>query len=118
MTGASRGSPDAHFRAAEALSLLEAARAKRFIELFKHGSLTVEYYAPRGTDPQTPHSRDELYVIVSGRGVFWNGSVRAPFGEGDLLFVAAGVSHRFEEFSDDFGAWVMFYGPEGGERAS
>jgi len=30
--------------------------------------------------------------------------------------VAAGVTHRFEEFSDDFGAWVMFYGPEGGER--
>ena len=24
--------------------------------------------------------------------------------------------HRFEEFSDDFATWVMFYGPEGGER--
>ena len=118
MTTGSTGSPAAHLRADEALSRLEAAKAKRFIELFKHGSLTVEYYAPRGVDPQTPHSRDELYVIASGRGVFWNGSVRAPFREGDLLFIAAGVSHRFEEFSDDFGAWVMFYGPEGGERAS
>ena len=30
-------------------------------------------------------------------------------------FVAAGVVHRFEEFTEDFGVWVMFYGPEGGE---
>lgn len=34
---------------------------------------------------------------------------------GDLLFVPAGVVHRFEEFTDDFATWVMFYGPEGGE---
>ena len=105
----------AQLRAAEALAQLEAAKGKRFIELFKHGSLAVEYYAPRGTDPQTPHSRDELYMITSGHGVFWNGSVRARFQPGDLIFVAAGVPHRFEEFSDDFGTWVMFYGPEGGE---
>lgn len=103
-------------RAAEALAQLEAAKAPRFIELFKHGTLVVEYYAPRGQDPQTPHSRDEVYVIASGRGVFWNGSGHAPFQPGDLLFVAAGVQHRFEQFSDDFGTWVLFYGPEGGER--
>jgi hypothetical protein len=30
--------------------------------------------------------------------------------------VAAGVQHRFEEFSDDFATWVIFYGPEGGEQ--
>lgn len=34
---------------------------------------------------------------------------------GNLLFVAAGAEHRFEDFTGDFGAWVMFYGPEGGE---
>jgi hypothetical protein len=34
---------------------------------------------------------------------------------GELLFVPAGVVHRFEDFSDDFATWVMFYGPEGGE---
>jgi len=117
MTPTERDSGAMHLRAADALAQLEAAKAKRFIELFKHGSLSVEYYAPRGTDPQTPHSRDELYVIASGRGIFWNGSVRAPFHPGDLIFVAAGVPHRFEEFTDDFGTWVMFYGPEGGERA-
>ena len=35
---------------------------------------------------------------------------------GEALFVPAGVEHRFEDFTDDFAAWVVFYGPEGGER--
>jgi mannose-6-phosphate isomerase-like protein (cupin superfamily) len=38
------------------------------------------------------------------------------FRAGDLLFVPAGETHRFETFSGDFTAWVIFYGPEGGER--
>jgi mannose-6-phosphate isomerase-like protein (cupin superfamily) len=52
---------------------------------------------------------------VAGRGQFRNGGERHPFAQGDVLFVPAGVTHRFEEFSDDFAAWVLFYGPEGGE---
>jgi mannose-6-phosphate isomerase-like protein (cupin superfamily) len=83
-----------------------------------HGSLLVEYYAPRGRDVQTPHTRDEVYVVIQGSGSFVNGGVRHPFGPGDILFVPAGVVHRFEEFTDDFAVWVMFYGPEGGEPAS
>jgi mannose-6-phosphate isomerase-like protein (cupin superfamily) len=47
--------------------------------------------------------------------MFVNGDRRLPFGPGEALFVAAGVEHRFEEFSDDFAAWVIFYGPDGGE---
>jgi mannose-6-phosphate isomerase-like protein (cupin superfamily) len=83
-----------------------------------HGSLLVEYYAPRGRDIQTPHTRDEVYVVIHGSGWFLNGGERHPFGPGDVLFVPAGVVHRFEEFTDDFAVWVMFYGPEGGEPAS
>jgi mannose-6-phosphate isomerase-like protein (cupin superfamily) len=40
---------------------------------------------------------------------------RVAFGPGDLLFVPAGVAHRFEQFSDDLLVWVLFYGPQGGE---
>ncbi|MFO1319859.1 MAG: cupin domain-containing protein [Burkholderiales bacterium] len=83
--------------------------------VFEHGSLVVRLYHPRVSDPQKPHTRDEIYVIASGRGAFVNGEVRHGFGPGDALFVPAGVVHRFEDFDDDLVVWVMFYGPEGGE---
>jgi mannose-6-phosphate isomerase-like protein (cupin superfamily) len=87
-----------------------------FTELLRHGTLSVEIYAPRGVDEQQPHSRDELYVVASGTGEFVCGARRDRFGPGDLIFVPAQLPHRFENFSADLAAWVVFYGPEGGER--
>ncbi len=87
-----------------------------FLELFKHGSLSVEMYRPEKVDLQQPHTRDELYVVVAGTGWFVNGDTRQPFEAGEVLFVPAGVAHRFEAFSEDFATWVIFYGPEGGEQ--
>ena len=88
----------------------------RSAAVYEHGSLLLKLFAPRGTDPQPPHTRDELYVVAQGHGIFVNGDVRHPFSPGDVLFVPAGVAHRFEEFSDDLMLWVVFYGPEGGEK--
>lgn len=77
----------------------------------RHG-VEVEYYAPRGVDPQTPHKRDELYMVATGAGWFVVAEQRRRFSAGDLIFVPAGVEHRFEEFGDDFSTWVIFFGPE------
>lgn len=101
----------------DAIERVALADPERFAKVFEHGSLQVELYAPRGTDPQSPHTRDEVYLIVRGSGVFRIGETETPFGPGDFLFVPAGVAHRFERFTDDFVAWVVFYGPEGGEAA-
>lgn len=89
-----------------------------YVELFKHGSLVIEIYKPNKVDPQEPHDQDEVYVVISGSGFFVNGDERRPFEAGEVLFVPAGVVHRFEEFTDDFATWVVFYGPAGGENAS
>jgi mannose-6-phosphate isomerase-like protein (cupin superfamily) len=83
--------------------------------IFAHGSLAVELYAPVGRDPQTPHTRDELYVVARGHGQFFDGARRHAVAAGSLVFVPAGQVHRFEDFSADFLVWVAFYGPEGGE---
>jgi mannose-6-phosphate isomerase-like protein (cupin superfamily) len=88
---------------------------KEFVEFFSHGSLVVELYKPDKADKQTPHTRDEVYIIASGTGRFFNAGTYVDFSPGDFLFVPAGAEHRFEEFTDDFSTWVIFYGPEGGE---
>jgi len=103
---------------AEAMAQLPTPDGKRFVTVFEHGSLLVEVYAPRGNDPQTPHTRDEAYIVVEGRGTFVCDDIRYGFGPGDFLFARAGVPHRFEDFTDDLVVWVIFYGPEGGEANS
>jgi len=104
-----------HLTVTDGLARLPGAEGERFVELFRHGTLSVELYAPRGSDPQDPHTRDEVYAVASGSGWFRNGDLRHRFNAGDVLFVPAGVVHRFEEFSHDLAVWVFFYGPEGGE---
>ena len=87
-----------------------------FLTVFEHGSLAVEVYKPEKIDLQKPHSRDEVYVIISGSGTFFNNGERTQYSAGDFLFVKAGLEHRFEKFTDDFSTWVIFYGPDGGEK--
>jgi mannose-6-phosphate isomerase-like protein (cupin superfamily) len=101
-----------------ALKQLADSDGVPFAEVFRHGSLQVEIYKPDGVDHQTPHTRDEVYVVISGSGQFINGDTRRPFEAGEVLFVPAGVDHRFVDFTDDFATWVFFYGPEGGEGGS
>ncbi len=99
-----------------ALKQLSGAAGKEFISVFQHGTLQVEIYKPDGIDRQHPHTRDEIYVVVAGSGVFINGTDRHPFEPGEVLFAPAGREHRFENFTNDFATWVFFYGPEGGEQ--
>jgi mannose-6-phosphate isomerase-like protein (cupin superfamily) len=101
---------------ADAFRAVPTADGKKFAELFKHGSLALEIYAPREKDDQKPHTRDEVYIIAQGSGEFLYGNARVAFRPGDFLFAAAGQPHRFENFTDDFFTWVLFYGPEGGEK--
>src|SRR5450432_3153756 len=103
-----------HLRIVDALSKLPTPEGKRFASIFQHGSLLVEIYAPHGSDPQQAHTRDEAYFVASGTGDYLCGESLTSFGPTDFLFAAAGVSHRFENFTDDLVVWVIFYGPEGG----
>jgi mannose-6-phosphate isomerase-like protein (cupin superfamily) len=90
-----------------------------FIRALSNGSMSVELFAPGtsglGRDIQQPHAQDELYVVQRGRSGFWLDEQRFEVQTGDVLFVPAGVQHRFEHFSEDFVTWVVFYGPQGGE---
>jgi len=100
---------------ADALAQLNDKEGQLFSKVMENGSMSVEIYRPVKVDTQTPHQQNELYVIISGKGEFLNDSKRSSFNPGDVLFVSAGIEHRFENFTDDFATWVIFYGPKGGE---
>lgn len=88
----------------------------KFYYGLRHGSMKAGLYAPEHIDTQGPHKQDELYVVVSGTGDFVKNDDRIRFAPHDVLFVEAGSTHRFENFSDDFSTWVIFWGPDGGEQ--
>jgi mannose-6-phosphate isomerase-like protein (cupin superfamily) len=81
-------------------------------QVFEAADLELRHYAPPQPDPQQPHARDELYFVISGNGSFFRAGERVRFVPGDVLFVAAGEEHRFEDCSPETATWVVFYGPE------
>ena len=104
-----------HISFTDALSQGPSPAGNLAVPIFSRGSLAVELYSPVDQDAQKPHSRDEVYFIARGRGLFFDGERRQAVEAGSFRFVPAGQVHRFEDFSADFVVWVVFYGPEGGE---
>jgi len=99
-----------HFQVEESLSALTKS-GSLFSELFNDENITIEIYRPEQEDLQAPHNRDELYMIISGSGDFRMNDETDQFKAGDLLLVPKGAAHRFENFTQDFATWVIFYGP-------
>jgi mannose-6-phosphate isomerase-like protein (cupin superfamily) len=99
------------------LAEIRALTEGHAVTAIRRGSLHVKLSVPVHPNQQSPHTQDEIYVIVRGTGILVHDAERQSFGPGDLLFVAAGVPHHFADFSDDLTVWVIFYGPEGGEPA-
>ncbi len=106
------------FRFTDAQSRIPTPSGEHFVDVLQRGTLNAKLslgeFAPR-PNRQTLHLQDEVYVVLRGHGVLFHDGCRDPFHAGDLLFVAAGVEHHFEEFSDDLAVWIVFYGPPGGE---
>jgi len=98
-----------------ALRRLPGPLGEHNVVVFEHGSLVIKLSQLRGVDRQQPHSRDEIYFVAQGSGEFVSGASRQSFAPKDVLFAAAGIEHRFENFSEDLAVWVIFFGPEGGE---
>jgi len=102
-----------HFRLAEQLARL-AANHHDFAEFFRAPSgslsLTVARW-PAGTiDDQQPHTEDEIYYVSAGRAVLTVGDEREDVGPGSVVFVAAGVEHRFSDIVEDL-VTLVFWSP-------
>jgi mannose-6-phosphate isomerase-like protein (cupin superfamily) len=79
------------------------------VETFSKNGITLVFFAPRGVDYQTFHDKDEFYFIIRGSGELVTGVSRLSFESGDVLFVEANKEHHFENFTDDFATWAVFF---------
>ena len=81
-----------------------AATGQPYHEFLRVPDLSAGIYVLEagGTDPQSPHTEDELYYVVAGRAVVTVGSETRPVVPGSLVFVAAGVPHRFHDIAQRY----------------
>lgn len=87
----------------------------RYLEFLREASMSVgRYVLPAGgTDRQTPHDEDELYVVTAGRARIRIGDDEYPVEEGDVVFVERDVDHRFVDVEAPLETLVVFAPPEG-----
>jgi mannose-6-phosphate isomerase-like protein (cupin superfamily) len=83
---------------------------KRYLEFLRVPAMSAGIYvlSPGEADPQSPHRQDELYFVVRGRGRIQVGSENRTVSSGVVIFVAAGVEHRFYEITEELLVLVCF----------
>jgi quercetin dioxygenase-like cupin family protein len=81
-----------------------------YLEFLRVVSMSAGLYAlpAGGEDPQSPHREDELYYVTRGRAKFFAGAEERDVAAGSLIFVAAGVTHRFYDITEDLHLLVFF----------
>ena len=79
------------------------------VEPFEKNGVRLVFFAPRGTDYQTEHGQDEFYFIARGSGKLVIDGEALDCAAGEAFFVAAGVPHHFEDFTEDFATWAVFF---------
>ena len=86
-----------------------------WLEFMRHASVSMGLYVlpADGTDPQSPHTEDEVYYIVSGRGQIFVGGEDRAVKAGDIVFVAKYVEHRFHSIEEELRILVFFAPAEG-----
>lgn len=91
---------------------------KPYLEFITVPDLSVGLYvlAVGQPDLQQPHGEDEVYYVVSGAGRITVGDEVCDVKPGSIVFVAAGVPHRFHDITEDLTLFVAF-GPAEGSRA-
>src|SRR6185295_16987092 len=88
-------------RIAEAQARIPGPTSEHAVRILQRGTLDIALSIPEHPIQQSPHEQDELYVIVRGGGILSHDGQRDRFEQGDLVSVAAGIEHQFEDISED-----------------
>ncbi len=89
-----------------------SAEGRLYREFLRVPDLSAGLYVLEAgaSDPQSPHTEDELYYVVAGRGWISVGDERRPVAAGSVVFVPAAVPHRFEDIAERLEI-LVFFGP-------
>ncbi len=92
------------------LEELKKKAGKRYFEFLRVPAMSTGLYTltEGATDPQSPHKEDELYYVVRGRARMKAGNEDHVVASGTIVFVAAGVEHRFYEIEEELAVLVFF----------
>ena len=91
---------------------------QRYHEFLRTDSLSLGTYLLKAgeVDPQLPHTEDEVYHVLGGRGIIRVGEEDTPVSAGSTVFVAVGVEHRFHSITEDL-SLLVFWAPPWQSRA-
>jgi mannose-6-phosphate isomerase-like protein (cupin superfamily) len=102
-------------KATNFLDIVEAEKdrtqsGKRYLEILRVAAMSAGIYVlpAGGADPQAPHQEDEMYYVVRGRARMRAGSEDRAVGEGNIIFVAGGIEHRFYDITEELMVLVFF----------
>ncbi len=96
----------------ETAEILERRResGELYLEFLTVAAMSAGVYAldAGSTDPQAPHTEDEVYYVLGGRGHIRIGNDDLEVKRGSVIFVAAGQPHKFHSITEDLRLLVVF----------
>ncbi|MFJ4772710.1 cupin domain-containing protein [Streptomyces uncialis] len=99
----------------EELEIERATNDGAYLQFLRERNMSVGLYAldAGAGDPQQPHGQDEVYFVVSGRASITVGMETTLVARGSVVYVPAGVPHKFHHITEDLRVLVVFSPPEG-----
>ena len=103
------GSKSRFFQLAE-IERQQAEGGRAYLEFLRVPAMSAGLYVlpAGGTDPQSPHKEDEMYYVICGRARMRVGSEDQVVSSGSVVFVGAGVDHRFYDIEEELAVLVFF----------
>jgi mannose-6-phosphate isomerase-like protein (cupin superfamily) len=97
------------YELAELISQRESSN-KLYLEFLKVPDLSMGLYVlpAGGTDPQSPHTEDEVYYVISGRAQILVAEENRDVQAGSIVYVAKNVAHRFHSIEEELRVLVFF----------
>jgi mannose-6-phosphate isomerase-like protein (cupin superfamily) len=103
-------SQQVRFLRMESVERQRAQQGDSYLEFLRYPSMSAGVYvlAVGSVDNQSPHLQDELYFVAEGRSRMRAGSEDQSVGPGSLIYIAAGVEHRFYDVEEELTVLVFF----------